>query len=87
MSWSLRGVTETAARLHQAPAWHAGIPMHPADAAAVLGITERAAEPLLDELAQIHLVERYGSDRYRLPPIVLARLDERQRAMTVECAY
>ncbi|MEU7645590.1 hypothetical protein [Streptomyces huasconensis] len=80
-------MTETAARLHQAPAWHAGIPMHPADAAAVLGITERAAEPLLDELAQIHLVERYGSDRYRLPPIVLARLDERQRAMTVECAY
>jgi DNA-binding SARP family transcriptional activator len=86
MSWSLRGVTDAAARLHQALARNAVVPMRAADAAVVLGVTERTADLLLDELTQIHLVERHGSDLYRLPPIFRACLDGRQQAMTTECA-
>ncbi|MEI5098174.1 hypothetical protein RB200_05385 [Streptomyces sp. PmtG] len=46
--------------------------MRPADVADALGVPERTADALLDELAQIHLVERHGCDRYRLPPISAA---------------
>lgn len=82
MSWSLRGLTDAAARLHNVLAQNAGVPVCPADAAAVLGVPERTAALLLDELAQIHLVERHSSDRYRLPPVFLAHRDRRLQAMT-----
>ncbi|MFK0116478.1 BTAD domain-containing putative transcriptional regulator [Streptomyces sp. NPDC090994] len=86
MSWSLRGLTDAAAALHKALARGAGLPVCPADAAAVLGVPERTADLLLDELAQLHLVERYGSDRYRVPSVFPACPDERRQAMTADRA-
>ncbi|MFD7286629.1 BTAD domain-containing putative transcriptional regulator [Streptomyces sp. NPDC059863] len=46
----------------------------PAEAAGLLGVTREEALRLLDELVQVHLVERCGSDRFRLPAGCLIRV-------------
>ncbi|MER8070260.1 BTAD domain-containing putative transcriptional regulator [Streptomyces sp. NPDC094034] len=46
----------------------------PAEAAGLLGVSREEALRLLDELVQVHLVERYGSDRFRLPAGCLIRV-------------
>ncbi|MFI1364229.1 AfsR/SARP family transcriptional regulator [Streptomyces griseochromogenes] len=69
MSWSLRDLTEGAARLHEAlevRASGATTSVGPADAAAVLGVPRHTAARLLDELVQVHLLEHQDDDRYRL---------------------
>ncbi|MFJ1916335.1 BTAD domain-containing putative transcriptional regulator [Streptomyces sp. NPDC088147] len=88
LSWSLKGLTEAAARLYGvlaagASAWTlAGMApgaeeekgIGPADAAALLGVSREEAVCLLDELVQVHLVERHGSDRFGLPAACLTRV-------------
>ncbi|MFD3915123.1 hypothetical protein [Streptomyces sp. NPDC058603] len=93
LSWSLKGLTEAAARLYGvlaagASAWtfaamapDAEVPgaevekgIGPADAAALLGVSREEAVCLLDELVQVHLVERHGSDRFGLPAACLTRV-------------
>ncbi|MFJ9028115.1 BTAD domain-containing putative transcriptional regulator [Streptomyces sp. NPDC102274] len=88
LSWSLKGLTEAAARLYGmlaagASAWSlAGTARGaeeekgtgPAEAAALLGVSREEAVRLLDELVQVHLVERRGSDRFRLPAACLIRV-------------
>ncbi|RYJ28006.1 SARP-family transcriptional regulator [Streptomyces sp. L-9-10] len=88
LSWSLKGLTEAAARLYgvlaagasawtfagMAPGAEKGKGIGPADAAALLGVSREEAVCLLDELVQVHLVERHGSDRFGLTAACLTRV-------------
>ncbi|MET1071049.1 MAG: tetratricopeptide repeat protein, partial [Umezawaea sp.] len=65
-SWSVKALTDDAARLFRLLGLHPGPDFDLHAAANLLGVDDRSCRKLLTELVNAHLVERYQPTRYRL---------------------
>jgi len=79
-SWSYHAVDPAAARLFRLLGLHPGPDIAPAAAASLAGLPEEQVQPLLDELARAHLVERWAPGRYALHDLLRAYAAEQAHA-------
>lgn len=70
--WSYQLLTAEQARLFRRLGLHPGPELSPHAAAAAAGLTLSAARRLLDELAEVHLIDVSARDRYRLHDLLRA---------------
>jgi tetratricopeptide (TPR) repeat protein/transcriptional regulator with XRE-family HTH domain len=78
-SWSYRALDPAAARLFRLLGLHPGPDVAAAAAAGLAGLPPARVQPLLDELARAHLVERWAPGRYALHDLLRAYAVERAR--------
>src|SRR5205814_6842317 len=71
-SWSYRTVSPAAAALFRLLGLHPGSDIGLPAAASLAGISRPEVQPLLDELAQVHLITEYRPGRYTFHDLLRA---------------